>query len=165
MPGGGVGRNKYEYFRFWRSACVNSARPSSADIPVSRGPPNMDFRTLDKHSSIRVEARPHREIDFREFRKKLRMHAAAPMWRNGRRNGLKIRSREKRGMGSTPIIGTSINVILRGKSSQIRICLYRESSRKKTHESTVCVSTIRQLNLTNRARDESRPSRTPTRAP
>ena len=34
------------------------------------------------------------------------MHAAAPMWRNGRRNGLKIRSREKRGMGSTPIIGS-----------------------------------------------------------
>jgi hypothetical protein len=28
------------------------------------------------------------------------------MWRNGRRNGLKIRSREKRGMGSNPIIGT-----------------------------------------------------------
>jgi hypothetical protein len=28
------------------------------------------------------------------------------MWRNGRRNGLKIRSREKRGMGSTPIIGS-----------------------------------------------------------
>ena len=34
------------------------------------------------------------------------MYAAKPMWRNGRRNGLKIRSREKRGMGSTPIIGT-----------------------------------------------------------
>jgi hypothetical protein len=29
-----------------------------------------------------------------------------PMWRNGRRNGLKIRSREKWGMGSNPIIGT-----------------------------------------------------------
>src|SRR5437870_12816377 len=29
-----------------------------------------------------------------------------PMWRNGRRNGLKIRSCEKRGMGSNPIIGT-----------------------------------------------------------
>src|SRR5436190_24005467 len=94
------------------------------------------------------------EIHFRQSDKKLRMHAAAPMWRNGRRNGLKIRSREKRGMGSTPIIGTSINVILLGKSSQIRICLYRESSRKKTHESTVCVSTIRQLNLTNRAGDD-----------
>ena len=43
------------------------------------------------------------------------MHAAAPMWRNGRRNGLKIRSREKRGMGSTPIIGTSEKRVLRGK--------------------------------------------------
>lgn len=30
-----------------------------------------------------------------------------PMWRNGRRNGLKIRSRLKRGMGSTPMIGTT----------------------------------------------------------
>jgi hypothetical protein len=34
------------------------------------------------------------------------MHVAAPMWRNGRRNGLKIRSREKRGVGSNPTIGT-----------------------------------------------------------
>ena len=75
------------------------------------------------------------------------------MWRNGRRNGLKIRSREKRGMGSTPIIGTSVNVILLGKSSQFRIRLYSESSRKKTHENTVCVSTIRQLNLAKRAGD------------
>ena len=32
------------------------------------------------------------------------------MWRNGRRNGLKIRSREKRGMGSNPIIGTLENI-------------------------------------------------------
>jgi hypothetical protein len=37
--------------------------------------------------------------------------AKKPMWRNGRRNGLKIRSREKRGMGSNPIIGTSKNAI------------------------------------------------------
>ena len=34
-----------------------------------------------------------------------------PMWRNGRRNGLKIRSCEKRGMGSNPIIGTSIKTV------------------------------------------------------
>ena len=44
------------------------------------------------------------------------MHAAAPMWRNGRRNGLKIRSREKRGMGSTPIIGISEMRIMLGDS-------------------------------------------------
>jgi hypothetical protein len=48
-------------------------------------------------------------------------------------------------MGSNPIIGTSVNVIFLGKSSQFRIRLYSESSRKKTHENTVCVSTIRQL--------------------
>jgi hypothetical protein len=41
---------------------------------------------------------------------------AAPMWRNGRRNGLKIRSREKRGMGSNPIIGTSEKRFYEGKS-------------------------------------------------
>jgi hypothetical protein len=29
-------------------------------------------------------------MHFRESWKKLRMHAAAQMWRNGRRNGLKI---------------------------------------------------------------------------
>ena len=43
FPGSGVRRNKYEYFGFWRSACVNSASPSSADIPESLGPPNVDI--------------------------------------------------------------------------------------------------------------------------
>ena len=43
VPGGGVDRNKYEYFESWRSAGVNNARPSSADIPVSFGPPNVDM--------------------------------------------------------------------------------------------------------------------------
>jgi hypothetical protein len=37
------------------------------------------------------EVRADYEIHFRQSDKKLRMHAAAPMWRNGRRNGLKIR--------------------------------------------------------------------------
>jgi hypothetical protein len=31
------------------------------------------------------------EIHFRPPNNKLRMHSTAPMWRNGRRNGLKIR--------------------------------------------------------------------------
>ena len=35
--------SKYEYFGSCRSAWVNSASPSSADIPVSRGPPNVDI--------------------------------------------------------------------------------------------------------------------------
>ena len=35
------------------------------------------------------------------------MHAAAPMWRNGRRNGLKIRWAEKARAGSSPAIGSS----------------------------------------------------------
>ena len=61
------------------------------------------------------EVRADYEIHFRQSDKKLRMHAAAPMWRNGRRNGLKIRSREKRGMGSTPIIGTSDSAVFIGE--------------------------------------------------
>ena len=35
------------------------------------------------------------------------MHATAPMWRNGRRNGLKIRWAIKARAGSSPAIGTS----------------------------------------------------------
>jgi hypothetical protein len=38
-----VGRNKYEYFGFCRSAGVKSASPSVADIPLSVGPPNVDI--------------------------------------------------------------------------------------------------------------------------
>jgi hypothetical protein len=60
----------------------------------------------------------------------------APMWRNGRRNGLKIRSREKRGMGSNPIIGTLGNALLRGKIAQICDLIVCERSRMKTHEIT-----------------------------
>ena len=61
------------------------------------------------------------------------MHAAAPMWRNGRRNGLKIRSREKRGMGSTPIIGTSKNAILLGKNVRIPdLSIANSRARKRT---------------------------------
>src|SRR6476660_2228697 len=64
------------------------------------GTPNNDCancrcfkRPETKTSSLsgRVEVSSHCEIHFRRSWKKLRMHAAAPMWRNGRRNGLKIR--------------------------------------------------------------------------
>jgi hypothetical protein len=73
------------------------------------------------------------------------MQAPVPMWRNGRRNGLKIRSREKRGMGSNPIIGTSETGILLGEF--VRICdfLDCEQSRTKTHENTAYSSSIRQI--------------------
>ena len=75
------------------------------------------------------------------------------MWRNGRRNGLKIRSREKRGMGSNPIIGTSQNAILLGKI--VRICYFIdcEASRNKTHKKTVYLPSIRQV---RRAREYGR---------
>ena len=56
------------------------------------------------------------------------------MWRNGRRNGLKIRYREKRGMGSNPIIGTSENAILLGKFVRIRDLVDCEQSRTETHK-------------------------------
>ena len=67
------------------------------------------------------------------------------MWRNGRRNGLKIRFREKRSMGSTPIIGTSRNAIFIGKIVRFRDLGDYERSRTKTHENNVYLSTIRQL--------------------
>jgi hypothetical protein len=68
------------------------------------------------------------------------------MWRNGRRNGLKIRSREKRGMGSNPIIGTLENPIYLGKLVRIRDLVDCEQSRTKTHENTVYLTSIRQVN-------------------
>ena len=61
------------------------------------------------------------------------MHAAAPMWRNGRRNGLKIRFREKRSMGSNPIIGTPKMPILLGKSGSFAILsIANGRARKRT---------------------------------
>ena len=68
------------------------------------------------------------------------------MWRNGRRNGLKIRSREKRGMGSNPIIGTSKKTIYLGKLVRGDQVVVREWSRTKTHEKTVYSSSNRQVN-------------------
>jgi hypothetical protein len=77
-----------------------------------------------------------------------------PMWRNGRRNGLKIRSREKRGMGSTPIIGTSQNAVLLGIANAtvallpVLTCSLRKGGKiagvmRFGHLSTYCV--IRKL--------------------
>src|SRR4029450_3626960 len=43
MPGGGAGRNKYEYLGSLRSALPKSARPSSGLIPRSCGPPKVDI--------------------------------------------------------------------------------------------------------------------------
>src|SRR5215471_18004841 len=70
-----------------------------------------------------------------------------PMWRNGRRNGLKIRFREKRSMGSNPIIGTSKIAILLGNSLKFEILLIANSSRTKRHENTVYSSSIGQVIL------------------
>jgi hypothetical protein len=58
---------------------------------------------------------------------------------------LKIRSREKRGMGSNPIIGTYQNAILLGKV--VRICDFFdcEQSRTKTHEMTLYLPSICQV--------------------
>jgi hypothetical protein len=67
------------------------------------------------------------------------------MWRNGRRNGLKICSREKRGKGSNPFIGTLENACLRGKIVRFHDLIGCEQSRTKTHEMTVYWSSIRQV--------------------
>jgi hypothetical protein len=70
------------------------------------------------------------------------------MWRNGRRNGLKIRSREKRGMGSNPIIGTSENAIFIGQFVRRDGPGVHEWSRTETHEKAVYLSSIRQVSAT-----------------
>ena len=71
------------------------------------------------------------------------------MWRNGRRNGLKIRSREKRGMGSNPIIGTSKNAFLLGEIVRICDLFDCERSRTETQQKTVYSSSIGQVNTCN----------------
>src|SRR5262249_36953213 len=58
---------------------------------------------------------------------------------------LKIRSRERRGMGSNPIIGTVENGTSRGKFVETHEFGLCERPRMKTHESTVYLSTIRQV--------------------
>ena len=65
------------------------------------------------------------------------------MWRNGRRNGLKIRSREKRGMGSNPIIGTPEKPFYEEKTIKIADLIDCERLRTKTHEMAVYLSSIR----------------------
>ena len=106
---------------------------------------NSDFTvSRDKHSFSRIRVCPHCEIHFRGSCKKLRMHAAAPMWRNGRRNGLKIRSREKRGMGSTPIIGTCKNVVLLGKNVRIPdLSIANRRARKRTKTPSICQVSVK----------------------
>jgi len=59
--------------------------------------------------------------------------------------GFKIRSREKRGMGSNPIIGTLKKATLLGKSVRIRVLICDEQSRKKTHENPAYLPSIRQV--------------------
>ena len=54
------------------------------------------------------------------------MHAAAPMWRNGRRNGLKIRSRESGVWVRIPSSAPSERVILLGQLVRdLRFCRLR----------------------------------------
>jgi hypothetical protein len=48
-------------------------------------------------------------------------------------------------MGSNPIIGTLENAILRGKFVMLGVNDRRERSRMETHQTTVYLSTIRQV--------------------
>ena len=66
--------------------------------------------------------------------------------KDGQDHGLKIRSREKRGMGSNPIIGTSQNAIFIGNIVKVCDFVGRERSRTKTHENTIYSSSICQVN-------------------
>src|SRR6266480_3881919 len=63
-----------------------------------------------------------------------------PMWRNGRRNGLKIRSCEKRGMGSNPIKGDLTREI--SQTDQIFGCA---GFRSRDHENEAYLPSIRQV--------------------
>ena len=55
---------------------------------------DADGTSVSAHTMIRaISVVYHSEIHFRRYWKKLRMRVTAPMWRNGRRNGLKIRFR------------------------------------------------------------------------
>jgi hypothetical protein len=62
------------------------------------------------------------------------MHAAEPMWRNGRRNGLKIRWAEKARAGSSPAIGTSQNAVWLGKIVGFAISLIANGRARKRTE-------------------------------
>jgi hypothetical protein len=64
-------------------------------------------------------------------------------------DGLKIRSREKRGMGSNPIIGTSKNAFLLGEIVRICDLFDCEWSRTETQQKTVYSSSIGQVNTCN----------------
>ena len=68
-------------------------------------------------------------------------------------SGLKIRSREKRGMGSNPIIGTSENAIFIGEITRSFDFLGRELSRTKTHENAIHSSSISSKRAVDQAGD------------
>jgi hypothetical protein len=73
------------------------------------------------------------------------MHAAAPMWRNGRRNGLKIRWAIKARAGSSPAIGTPKIASFLGKLVRIHDFVDCEWSRTKTRGNTVYLTSICQV--------------------
>ena len=67
------------------------------------------------------------------------MHAATPMWRNGRRNGLKIRFRVTRSMGSNPIIGTSEKRFYEAKSVNLsKSSVAQSCATKSTKTKLIC---------------------------
>ncbi len=73
------------------------------------------------------------------------------MWRNGRRNGLKIRSREKRGMGSNPIIGTSENAFYEVTFANTASSIDSARSRIKTHGLPVYLPSFAKWNSSEHA--------------
>src|SRR5262245_20051280 len=128
-------------FRF----CFSARRTMNAgQFTFSRGFPNLRQALFQAVSEF-VSAKSI----FAPLRRSLKCKAAAPMWRNGRRNGLKIRSREQRRMGSTPIIGTIEILTVLGNSLGFAIFVDCEQSRTDTHENTVHSPSIRQVNSMN----------------
>src|SRR5436309_9803252 len=74
------------------------------------------------------------------------------MWRNGRRNGLKIRSRESGVWVRIPSSAPSENPFYEGKSIKTAAWIDCAASRNKTHEITAYLPSIRQVRLYHEAR-------------
>jgi hypothetical protein len=81
------------------------------------------------------------------------MHAAAPMWRNGRRNGLKIRSRESGVWVRIPSSAPSKLRLLLGKLVRRYDFVDYERSRTETHENTIYSPSISQVSHVGTACD------------
>ena len=91
-------------------------------------------------SAIAALLIPSCEIDFCQLRNQFKLRRTTPMWRNGRRNGLKIRWAVNGPCRFESGHRHSENVIFIGKFSRFGLNDGCEQSRMETHELTVYLS-------------------------